>query len=84
MPAEDVEALNDMETAMAAGGLGPWIDNNTRLNGCFLEKPPRLRSKNLTCVLKTWILMNATASIPGNGKTTVKEKQQPVYGQWSE
>ena len=41
MPAEDVEALNDMETAMAAGGLGPWIDYNTRLNGCFLEKPSK-------------------------------------------
>ena len=54
MPAEDVEALNDMETAMAAGGLEPWIDYNTRLNGCFLEKPskapieePLMRLKNL-------------------------------------
>ena len=34
---ENAKALNDMEMAMVAGGLGPWIDYMTRSTGCFLE-----------------------------------------------
>ena len=38
---ENVKVLNDMETAMAVGGLGPWIDYITKPNGCFLGKPSK-------------------------------------------
>ena len=39
---ENAMALNDMELAMAAGGLGPWIDyNSIRLDRCLLEKPSK-------------------------------------------
>ena len=35
---ENAKALNDMEMAMVAGGLGPWSDYIIKSNGCFLEK----------------------------------------------
>ena len=83
---ENVKALNDMEMAMVAGG-NFFSDLEDVLRNIFTNDANPTQQDNGQDEMrlkKNRSLMNAAASIPGNGKTTDEEKQQPMYGQWSE